>query len=310
MKERLDKLKKWSRKAGIEIYNFVSSGIFLRNFGGIVGTITLFLILTFWWINCYTRHGESLLVEDYVGMDMDDAIAQAFDNSFEIVINDSTFIPGQDPGIILVQNPKPQSTVKKNRKVYVSVTKKVPEAIALPELRGGNDDYDNFSKKCERKYITTEVSKRVFSNKLEPNTILEVYYNGEKITDKLNGGFSIPKGSTIQCEVTQRGGGTVPIPELVCKKYDAATFLASNFNLSIGSVIADNTVTDQNAAYVWRQVPRYSPSGNMKVGGQIDIYLTQYKPRDCGSHGVNIEAPVPVEDSSTPQEEDFGGGNR
>lgn len=310
MKERLDKIKDWSKKAGIETYNFVSSGIFLRNFGGIVGTISLSLLLTFWWINCYTRHGKSLLVEDYVGLDMDHAISRAKGNNFEIVINDSTFIPGKEPGVILVQNPKPKSSVKKNRKIYVSVTKRVPEPIILPDLRGGNDDYDNFSKKCGRKYITTEVSKRVFSNRLEPNTILEVYYNGEKITDKLNEGYSIPKGSTVQCEVTQRGGGTVPVPELVCKKYDAASFLVGTFNLSIGSVIADNTVTDQNTAYVWRQVPRYSASGNMKVGEQIDIYLTQYKPRDCGNQGLNIEAPAPVEDPPAPQEEDFGGGNR
>ncbi|MFT5765734.1 MAG: hypothetical protein ACI8X3_003171 [Saprospiraceae bacterium] len=177
--------------------------------------------------------------------------------------------------------------------------------MALPELRGGNDDYDNFSKKCARKYITAEISKRVFSNKLEPNTILEVFYEGEKITDKLNGGYNIPKGSTVQCEVTQRGGGSVQIPELVCKKYDAAAFLVGNFNLTIGSVIADNTVTDESAAYVWRQVPRYTASGNIKVGEQIDIYLTQYKPRDCGSHGVNIEAPAPVENPPAPEEEDF-----
>lgn len=305
MKEKLDSIKKWLRRVGREIYYFVSSGIFLRNFGGVVATVSLFLVLTFWWINCYTKHGESLHIHDYVGMDLDDAIEKAGASSFEIVINDSTFIPGQKPNMILTQNPKPQSQVKKNRKVYVSVTKKVAELIALPNLRGGNDDYDNFSKKCKRKYIETEISKEVFSNKLDPYTILEVYYEGEEITDQLNDGFEIPKGSTVQCVITKRGGGTVPVPELVCKKYDEANFLVGNFNLNIGSIIKDNTVTNESTAYVWRQVPRYSPSGKMRVGEQIDIYLTQFKPKNCGG-GVNIEAPEPANDSES-EEEDFGG---
>ena len=304
MKERLDKIKVWSKKAGKELYYFVSSGIFLRNFGGIVATIAFALMLTFWWIKCYTKHGESLHIHDYVGMDLNDAIEKAGESSFEIVINDSTFIPGQKANIILGQNPKPQSQVKKNRKIYVLVTKKEGELVELPGLRGGNDDYNNYSKKCKRKYIETQVIKEVFSNKLEPNTILEVYYKDKDITSLLNDGYDILKGDTIQCVVTKRGGGSVPVPELVCKKYDAATFLIGNFNLNIGSVISDNTVTDENSAYVWRQVPRYSATGKMRVGEQIDIYLTQYKPRSCTGQGVNIESPEPVEKPVSPQEEE------
>lgn len=307
MKENLKKIQTWLKKMGREIYYFVSSGIFLRNFGGMVATISLVLVLTFWWINCYTKHGESLHIHDYVGMDLDDAIEKAGASSFQIVINDSTFIPGQKANIILTQNPKPQSQVKKNRKIYVSVTKKIAELVALPKLNGGNDDYDNFKKKCKRKYIDVSIRKEVFSNKLEPYTILEVYYEGEEITNKISDGFEVPKGSDVECVITKRGGGTVPVPELVCKKYEAANFLVGNFNLNIGSVIADQTVTDESTAYVWRQVPRYSASGRMRVGEQIDIYITQFKPKNCGGGGLNIEAPAPVEDASEDEEEDFGG---
>jgi len=217
MKDKLKKVQAWFTKVGRELYYFVSSGVFLRNFGGMVATVALVLTLCLWWINCYTKHGESLHIHDFVGMDLDDAIDKASNSSFEIVINDSIFIPGKQPNIILTQNPKPQSQVKKNRKIYVSVTKKIAELVALPSLKGGNDDYDNFKKKCERKYVQTEISKEVFSNKLEPYTILEVYYNDEEITDKLGDGFSVPKGSIIQCVITKRGGGTVPVPELMLK---------------------------------------------------------------------------------------------
>lgn len=296
MKDKLDRLKIWFKKAAKETGYFLSSGIFLKNFGGVVALITFTTIATFWWMDCYTRHGQALHVADYVGMPIEDVIEQATSNSFEIVINDSTFIPQREPGTVLAQDPKPHSTVKKNRKIYVSITKVIPDMATLPDLRGGNDDYDNFSKKCKRSYIDTEVSKEVFSSKLERNTILEVYYNGEEITDKLSEGYEVPKGSTVQCVVTKRGGGSVPVPELVCKKYSEATFLVSNISLNVGSVIADNTVTNERSAYVWKQTPRYSPSGRMRVGEQIDIYLTQFRPASCANGAGNIEAPAPVEE--------------
>lgn len=292
MKERFEKFKIWMKKATKEVGYFLSSAIFLKNFGGIVTMFLVFMGLTMWWLNCYTKHGESLHVHDYIGMDLDEAIAKAGDSSFEIFINDSTFIPGQPPNVILTQNPKPLSQVKKNRKIYVSVTKKIAELVALPALRGGNDDYDNFNKKCKRKFVDTKIREQVFSNKIEPNTILRVFYNDEEITEKLNSdGYEVPKGSTVEVVVTKRGGGSVPIPELVCKKYDAATFLVGNFNLNIGSVIKDNTVTDESSAYVWRQEPRYSASARMRVGEQINIYLTQFKPKSCSAQGTNVESP-------------------
>jgi len=307
MKEKFKKVQQWLKKVGQEIYYFVSSGIFLRNFGGVVATISLVLTLTFWWINCYTKHGESLHIHDYVGMDLDDAIEKAGASSFEIIINDSTFMPGQKPNMILTQNPRPQSQVKKNRKIYVSVTKKIGEMVSLPLLKGGNDDFNNFRKKCERKYIKVKMREEVFSNKLEPSTILKVFYNDKDITKEINDGFEVQKGSEVECVITKRGGGSVPIPELVCKRFEEASFLVGNFNLNIGSVIADKTVTNESTAYVWRQIPRYSASGKMRVGEQIDIYLTQYKPKNCGGGGLNIESPVPVEETPEEENEDFGG---
>lgn len=290
MKITFDNIKTRSKKISKEIYYFISSGIFLKNFGGIVAVIALFLMLTFWWMNCYTRHGQALHVHDFIEMNIEDAIDKAQKSNFEIVINDSTFIPRKAAGVILTQSPKPASLVKKDRKIYVSITKVIPDMTTLPNLKGGNEDYDNFRKKCKRSYVEVEILRQEFSNKLEPSTILEVFYLGEDITNQLNEGFEIPKGDTLQCVITKRGGGSVPVPELVCKKYEEAEFLVGNFNLNIGSVIKDRTVTDESTAYVWRQVPRFNGTSRMRVGEQIDIYITQFKPSSCADEAGNIEA--------------------
>lgn len=311
------------KKIGREVFYFLTSKVFIRNFLGIMAFLTAILFLSFQWMKCYTNHGESLQVHDYVGMDINDAIKKAERRSFNIIINDSTFIPDKAPGIVLSQSPIALSRVKENRKIYLTITKRIADMVKIPNLSGGNDDYNQYVKKLKSLKLKAKIIKRQFSNKLEPNTILEVLYQGDTITEQLSKGFEAAKGSTIGLIITERGGGRVDIPNLVCQKYQAAQFIIDNYNLSVGSIIEDATVTNKNSAYIWRQKPAYTPSGTLRIGQQIDLYITQYKPDDCSGNPQkpeNIEtAPeeesidenmdIPDSNPSTPGEEeneDFG----
>jgi len=40
-------------------------------------------------------------------------------------------------------------------------------------------------------------------------------------------------------------------------------------------------VTDELNAYVWKQVPAYSPNTTIRIGEQVDVYLTQKPPAGC-----------------------------
>ncbi len=281
MSEILKKIGTKSKNAAKEVFYFLTSGVFLKNFLGVLTFTGLVLLLTSTWMHCYTNHGESLQVHDYVGMQLEDVIKKAEDRSFEIFITDSIFLVGKPPHTILEQSPVALSRVKKNRKIYLTVTKSTPDEVLLPALDGGNDDYNQYSKKMKRLSMSSKIVGRRFSNKLEENTILEVIHAGDTITSELSTGYKIPMGSLVEFIVTSKGGGRVEIPNLVCKKYDAAKFLVGNYNLNIGSIVKDATVSNQYSAYVWKQIPRYSPSGSIRIGEQIDIYLTQYKPDNC-----------------------------
>jgi len=82
--------------------------------------------------------------------------------------------------------------------------------------------------------------------------------------------------------VSDRRGGTVDIPNLICKTYSEASFLLTGNKLKIGNVTLDKTVTDESTAYVKRQNPVYAPSLSLGVGTPIDLILTQNPPADCG----------------------------
>lgn len=273
----MDKLKKF----GYESFLFLTSWVFLRNLLGIFTMFVVVFFMTFWWMDCYTRHGKTYEVQDFAGMSVPDAYKIAKEKNFKIVIADSLFLPGQPPNTVLTQTPVAKSQVKKNRKIYLTVTKANPDQVEIPNLLGGNDDYATYQKKLKRLKVNVKVKERRFDNEIQPNTILEVHYNGEEITEKLREGFSVDMGSTVEVVVTERKGGRVQIPNLVCMSFNEAEFLVGNYELNIGSIINDATVTDQSSAYVWRQVPAANANQRFAIGSSVDIYLTQQRPDGC-----------------------------
>lgn len=267
--------------AGKEVLAFLTSTVFLKNLGYLLGLTALLIFLTFRWLGCYTNHGESLQVHDYTGMQLKDAVSKAKDRSFRVVVTDSIWVADKPAGIVLDQDPKPLARVKEKRTIYLSVTKGDPEDVLLPTL-AGSYDFNQYRRKIERKQLKAVVKERVFDNKQAENTILHFFYKGEKITETdLSDGVRIPKGSTLEFVITERGAGMVEVPDLVCMSYGAATFLVNNTGLATGQIIPDVTVEDESSAYVYKQLPEYSPGRQMRVGEQVSIYLTQFRPGNC-----------------------------
>jgi beta-lactam-binding protein with PASTA domain len=88
-------------------------------------------------------------------------------------------------------------------------------------------------------------------------------------------------GATLDFVVSEQVSLTVEIPDCVCMTYDAAKFLIQTSQLNLGSTVKDGTVTDPERAFVYRQSPRFSAGGSMRVGEQVDLYLTQNRPSGC-----------------------------
>jgi len=267
------------KKGWKEFSLFVTSLFFLRNFTAMTGVVLLVIGLIFLWLKCYTHHGQSVQVQDYTNMTVRDATAKARSRSFRIQVIDSIWKDGMEPNIVLEQNPKPFSRVKEKRTIYLTVTKNTAEEVLLPTLVG-NYDYFQYQRKLSNKGIYAAIKERVFDNKYADNTILHLYYKGEKITESdLKNGIRVPKGSTLEFVITERGGGTVVVPDFICQQLSAAEFLISTLELNIGNIKPDRTVTDQASAFVYNQKPE--PGEKIRVGEQIDLYISQDKPLGC-----------------------------
>lgn len=274
----------WSgiKKTVWEIYLFLTSWVFLKNLLALVAVLFLLSFLTFRWLHCYTDHGSSLQVHDYIGMDVDEAIKLAKSRSFNIEVTDSMFIVGARPNTVRSQHPRPMARVKKNRTIYLSVTKRLPEPRRLPDLRAGNDGFERFRQKCEDLDVHVKKKGVEFNNVYADNTILKVFYKGEDITDKLysSQGARVNQTDTIEVIVSAKSEGEVAVPDLICRRLDAARFLINSYNLTVGVIHEDATVVDRNTAYVYKQEPSFS--AYLPVGAQIHLHLTQEPPANCG----------------------------
>ena len=282
----MEKTSIWSRiwqgirHVAIEVYCFCTAPFVVRNCLGMFSLLTAVFLLTFWWLKCYTNHGDSMEVPDYVGKNLRVAGPMARSKRLNVVVSDSLYMPGKAPGDIISQNPKAKSRVKQGRTLYLTIAKGNPDIVELPDLSGG-DDYDLYSRKLSRLGVKTRISARVADPRLESNTIVVVAYKGDTITQKIRRGYKVEMGAVIDFVVSEKVAQDVAIPDCVCETFGAARFLLEASNLSVGTVIKDETVTDEEIAFVWRQTPPFDPSGTLRVGNAIDLYLTAQRPTFC-----------------------------
>lgn len=271
------------KKIGRETWWFVSSGIFLKNCAGIIGFFFVFMWMTTFWLKCYTDHGESLSVPDFVGMTLEEAEKKVKSRGFTLVASDSTDRAGAVPFTIIEQNPKSGARVKEDRTIYLTITKAVMSSVTLPDIVGGNDDFEQYKKKLELHQINAEILGKKYDPILEPNTIIDVIYEGDTITNKLRYGVKVPVGSTVYFVVSERENSNIQIPDLVCQKAEAAKFILASNNLMLGNIVKDNTVINEEEAFVWKQEPPFLPNTTMRIGEQITIYITGKLPSGCTS---------------------------
>ena len=274
----LARLKRYGR----EILYFVTSKIFLKNCLGILAMFLLLTIFTSQWLRCYTRHGKHYTVQDFRGMHIDNAIKIAKAKHFHVVVIDSSFMPGKKPNTVILQEPKPESKVKQNRAIYMTITKRTPDERMPPNLRGGNDEYSQFHRNCGLRDIHVKKIKEEYSYPLAEGTILRVYYKGKDVTNKIaQEKLKIPVGDTLEVVTSTRGGGEIPVPDLTCKTLETAERFINSKKLVVGSVIEDATIYDPSEAYVLKQVPEAGLGLTLPSGGEITLYITQDLPSDC-----------------------------
>jgi beta-lactam-binding protein with PASTA domain len=295
MKENLSKIWEKIKHFGLEVFAFVTSKIFIKNFAGVIGMLIVLFFFTTTWLKCYTNHGEGIHMTNYVGKNLLDVKDEAKTKDFQIVVDSVGNTEGNKnlPVLTVIdQDPKPDALVKEKRTVYLTVKKIGFEYAELPQLDGSNESFDVYKKQLMLKGINYTSLYRVDSRVAE-NTILDVKYLGKKITNEVRDGKydKVPKYSKtpLTIVISKKGYGNTNVPNTVCKTLSEAKLILENSNLTI-NFEADQTVVDKDNAYVWLQNP--AGGSSIRFGEQVRLRLTQNLPDDCDDFINELEAPI------------------
>lgn len=233
---------------------FLHIGIMLLLFMG------LLLFFFYVYLPKATHHDQTITVPKLIGMNAEELEDFLKSKSLRYKINDSTFSSEVKPNTILTQHPLPETKVKENRMIYITVAAKNPPKVAMPQL------VDLSLKGAQ---LTLKQHDLVLG-KIEhvpgqPDMVYEQLLGGKKIDP----GTMIPKGTRINLKVGNNSGTTIEVPALTDMSIGDARAYAAEIGVLI-NVIPDATATE---GIVKRQKPAAGDGAEMQTGETIDVWI-------------------------------------
>lgn len=93
------------------------------------------IVALYFWLDHYTRHGDSVEVPDVCGLYYLDADASLAESQMRSLVIDSMYIDTMSPGVVLDQVPRAGSSVKSGRTIYLTINALSPRKVTMPELK-------------------------------------------------------------------------------------------------------------------------------------------------------------------------------
>ncbi|HXH19671.1 MAG TPA: PASTA domain-containing protein [Chitinophagales bacterium] len=221
----------------------------------------------------YTRHGKYIVVPDLTTMPVHEVDSLLASLRLSDTIIDSVYLEGLKQEVVVEQDPPPGSSVKENRKIYLTVNAKLPPKVNMPDLK----DKSFRQALLELQRSGLRLGDTTYRHDLGRDVVLDQYFSGKYIEP----GTLVPKGARISLVLGDGlGESKVDVPNLIGLTREEAKWTLKNFNLNIGDVDWDKTVKDSATAVIYKQVPDFSPDSSQQLnfGESVDIYLTQTLP--------------------------------
>ncbi len=203
--------------------------------------ILLVVIFFYWYLPHTTNHGETITVPDIRNQHIDELEDILLTRNLRYEVNaDSSFSPNQEPLTVIDQFPQPNSKVKENRKIYVTLNAQNPPLVKMPQL---------IDKSLKIAEITLQ-SYGLKSGKVEYkpdlglNVVLEQWYDGREVLE----GEMIPKGSSIDLFIGDgHGNRFFEMGDYVNRSFSDTRVALAGQGLKIGNITyVDDPVIEIN----------------------------------------------------------------
>lgn len=264
----------------MKAFNFLTKKAFYINLLIIIALIVIIIEVTFFSLKSYTRHGDEIVVPDFVGQNCDSIIEQYAD-VFRFVMLDSVYAKNLPEGSFFQQDPLPNSNVKKGRNLYYIKVSEAPEKVAMPNLR-------NLSLRQAMVLLKSnglKVSELEFVDHFAKNAVVEQKFNGEVIEP----GDDIIKGSAVKLLVGYgRDDKKTHLPNLLTVGKDNVKNLIHEASLNLGKEIFMDYEEDESKLKVYKMEPAYNIQTLVALGSKVDVWYRSENQFDFYSYGREL----------------------
>lgn len=235
-----------------------------------IGSVIAVVLIAFFSLGFYTSHGSGIPVPKLKGMPIDRAISILKDQGFGYQI-DSVYVGDVAPGTVVEQDPDPETNVKENRIIYLTMVTRQAPTVALPDI----EQTPYISAVAALSNYGLKVGDTTYRADIARGLVLEVKLGGQI----LKPGTKIPKGSRIDLVLGDGAGASeVDIPDLINQDLDAAKFVIKNSGLTLGTVSYQGVITDSDNVVIISQFPmRADSASKASIGTRINLTVTQGK---------------------------------
>lgn len=251
-----------------KFFLYLKTETFRKNLIIAVSSILAFLLAIFFILRIYTRHGESLAVPSLKGMTVEKAVALLESQGLDYQI-DSVYQVDKPPGTVIEQDPDPNTNVKTNRTIYLTVITSMAPNVNLPDI-------------VEKTFLEVQVilsnyglkvGDTIYRPDIARDRVLEATFAGQNIRK----GELIPKGSKINLVLGDgQGSAEVDIPNLTGLTLSEAQFVLPRASLSLGNISLQGIVKDSANAVIIRQIPAPTDTlTKVSIGSKIDVVIEQ-----------------------------------
>ena len=233
----------------------------------IVSVLVLVMVL-FVSLRYYTRHGEGKPVPNLKGLSVENAVQLLESEGFRYQI-DSVFIMDKKAGLVLEQDPDPNTNVKYNRMIYLTIVSSQTPDVNFPDI----ENKTLVEAQAMLSNYGLKIGDTTYQADIARDAILGFSFAGQAISI----GQKIPKGSRIDLILGDGfGASEVDLPDLIGLTLSEAMFSIKGASLTLGSTTYDGVVRDSANAKIIMQTPSFIPDSlnKISIGTRINLVLS------------------------------------
>jgi beta-lactam-binding protein with PASTA domain len=258
------------------LFQFIRSKTFWYNVLAALAFFVLLVFLVSFLIRLYTKHGQSTELPDLKGKSLAEVKAELDSKKLRYKVIDSVYDSKKEPHLVIEQSPRPGSSVKAYRTIYLTVNSQTPPLIKMPDLKDASLKQATMILESYQ----MKLGNIQYKPDLAEDVVLEQLHKGKPIAP----GTEIEKGSRIDLILGDGVGvAEVNIPYLIGRTFAEALFVLEGSSLSLGALIVHESVSDTLSAVVYNQSPvPDSLRSQMNIGEGIDLFLISPDKYDAG----------------------------